>query len=142
MKFLLLSIFAKIPKVKEKSNAIKNMIKRMLPKHCKLLRSECFIKINVPRATLQFRQGVSFRNKITLGSRPVLTDEEEQTLEDWIFSCHTKGSRFRSESVQIYVKNFLNTHPRPNPVTENLPSRRRERRKEETRKIFKAKTQN
>lgn len=81
------------------------------------------LRYNVPRATLQFRQGVNFRNKITPGPRPVLTDEEEQTLEDWIFSCHTKGFPVRSEDVQISVKKFLDNYPRPNPFTENLPSR-------------------
>jgi hypothetical protein len=33
------------------------------------------LRYNLPRATLQFRRGVNFGNKVTPGPRPVLTDE-------------------------------------------------------------------
>lgn len=78
-------------------------------------------RFNVPRATLQFRLGSKFHDKITHGPTPVLTSKEEKLIEDWIIASQKKGFPIRLEDVQESVKKFLDANPRENPFKENKP---------------------
>lgn len=76
---------------------------------------------NIPRATLQFRLSTKFRNKISHGPSPVLTQPEEQVLEEWIILSQRKGFPIRFEDIQQSVKKFLDDNPRENPFKDNAP---------------------
>lgn len=78
---------------------------------------------SIPRATLQFRSCEKFKNKISLGPKPILTSEEEVLLEKWILTSHTKGFPLRMEDIQVSVKYFLDAVPRNNPFKNILSGR-------------------
>lgn len=54
---------------------------------------------NIPRATLQFRISAKFI-KSTHGPAPILTNNEENILVEWINKLHRKGFPKRKENVQ------------------------------------------
>lgn len=78
---------------------------------------------NVNRSTLQFRRSTKFKNKTTFGPSPVLTDQEEEQLEQFILNCHKKGFPTRDEDIKWSVKKFLDQNPRNNPFKDNLPGK-------------------
>lgn len=78
---------------------------------------------NVPRGTLQFRMGDKFRNKTSLGPSPVLSNDEENCLKDWIAECQNKGFPVRIEDIMESVKGFLDANPRTNAFVDNRPGR-------------------
>lgn len=77
-------------------------------------------KHGVPRSTIQFRLGNKFSTE-ELGPPPILTKEEETTLENWIVECCRKGFPRRKEDLQLSVQEFLTQNERPNPFKNNLP---------------------
>jgi hypothetical protein len=80
-------------------------------------------QFGLSRSTLQFR----IKNDITTaparGPSPILTQEEENTLKNWIFECHRKGFPRRMEDIQASVKQYLEQVPRNNPFKDNTPDR-------------------
>ena len=74
----------------------------------------------IPRSTIQNRLSGKFR-KISLGPAPILTNEEELIIVDWVLRCHRKGFPRRKENIQSAVKEFLQKQPRPNPFRDNKP---------------------
>lgn len=77
-------------------------------------------KYGIPRSTLQFRLSQKF-SKSTFGPRPILSNDEEQILVDWVFHSAKKGFPRRKEDLQISVKCFLDEKPRDNPFKDNMP---------------------
>ena len=75
----------------------------------------------VPRATIQFRLSNQFKNKTTLGPSPILSAEEEDTLEKWILAKHRMVCPRRKEGIQASVKDILDAKPRANPFKDNYP---------------------
>lgn len=74
----------------------------------------------MPRSTLRFHK----RNpghKTSLGPAPVLTLNEEKTLEDWIKTSAQKGFPRYKENILDNVQKFLIDNPRPNPFPNNRP---------------------
>lgn len=80
------------------------------------------LTFNIPRSTIQFRLSQNF-SKIQCGPPTVLTPQEEQDLILWIEKCSRKGFPRRMEDIQMSVKFFLDTSPRPNPFVNNFPGK-------------------
>ncbi|KAI4455752.1 hypothetical protein MML48_9g00000300 [Holotrichia oblita] len=74
----------------------------------------------IPRATLQFRKSQNYV-KPTFGPNPILSNDEEKILVNWIFENHKRGFPRRKDDVQESVKEFLDQRPRENPFVNNRP---------------------
>ena len=66
-------------------------------------------KYNIPRATLQFRLGDSFK-KVSKGPSTILTENEETKIVNWIVESQNKGFPKRKIDVQVSVQQFLNSN--------------------------------
>nr|CAI5817822.1 unnamed protein product [Callosobruchus analis] len=77
-------------------------------------------KYGIPQSTLQFRLTDKF-SKTTFGPKPILSQEEEKILVDWVLESHKKGFPRRKEDLWVSVKVFLDEKPRPNPFKDNMP---------------------
>lgn len=78
------------------------------------------LTFGIPRSTIQFRLSDKF-TKTQYGPQTVLTSQEEETLVRWIEKSMQKGFPRRMEDVQVSVKAFLDSNPRPNPFANNYP---------------------
>ncbi|KAI4455538.1 hypothetical protein MML48_9g00007544 [Holotrichia oblita] len=74
----------------------------------------------IARATLQFRKSQNYV-KPTFGPNPILSNDEEKILVNWIFENYKRGFPRRKDDVQESVKEFLDQRPRQNPFVNNCP---------------------
>jgi len=72
------------------------------------------------RATLQFRRSSRF-TKARHGPRPVLGEDEEETIVKWAKECHRKGFPKWGEDIQASIKQYLDSSLRQNPFKDNIP---------------------
>jgi len=56
-----------------------------------------------------------------LGPLPVLSDDEEQILVQWITDCYEKGLCQRKLGIQLSAKEFLTINKRKTPFKYNMP---------------------
>lgn len=63
-------------------------------------------KFSVSRSTLQNRLK-NHHQKISCGPVPVLSEEEEKTLEKWIIESSRKGFPQRKDDLLVSVKQYL-----------------------------------
>ncbi|CAK1603693.1 unnamed protein product [Parnassius mnemosyne] len=74
----------------------------------------------IPRGTLQFRLQGNFL-KTRPGPPTILTNDEENTLVEWIIQSSRKGFPRRKEDLLHSVTDFLKKSPRPNNFIDNKP---------------------
>ncbi|XP_016658809.1 uncharacterized protein LOC107883396 [Acyrthosiphon pisum] len=77
-------------------------------------------KFSVSRSTLQYR----LKNpdqKVSCGPAPVLSEEEEKTLEKWILESSRKGFPQRKDDLLISVKQYLDKNERTTIFKNNYP---------------------
>lgn len=77
-------------------------------------------KFSVSRSTLQHR----LKNpdqKVSCGPAPVLSDEEEKTLEKWILESSRKGFPQRKDDLLVSVKQYLDKNERTTIFKNNYP---------------------
>lgn len=77
-------------------------------------------QFQVPRATLQFRIK-NPNHKPLPGPSPVLNEEEENQIKNWLTVSHKKGFPKRKEDVLKSVSEFVKKSGRPNPFKDNIP---------------------
>lgn len=77
-------------------------------------------KFGIPRSTLHHRLKNPHRKK-TCGPATVLTEEEEDLLQNWIIDSCKKGFPRRKEDLLCSIQQFLETNERQNPFKNNLP---------------------
>lgn len=77
-------------------------------------------KYNIPRGTLQFKLK-NPSSKSQFGPTPYLTDEEENTIAEWLVKMARKGFPRRSDDVLDTVQKFLTDNPRDTPFVNNRP---------------------
>ncbi|XP_068085538.1 uncharacterized protein [Anabrus simplex] len=73
----------------------------------------------VPRSTLQ--RYLKGQPKSTFGPNPILSDNEEESLVNWLIDLSKKGFPRRREDVQLSVQEFLKSNERKTPFKDNLP---------------------
>nr|CAI5863634.1 unnamed protein product [Callosobruchus analis] len=77
-------------------------------------------KYGIPKSTIEFRIKHP-GHKDTCGPSPVLSDEEEKILVNWIIDTASKGFPKKANDLKSSVQKFLNDHPRNNPFKNNRP---------------------
>lgn len=116
-----------MPKVKGNSKYVKGYDEEVVQKALieiqnGMPKKQAAVKYGIPRQTLQYRMSEKFK-KIRHGPSSYLTEEEENTLEQWIVDSHRKGFPRRKNDVQASVKTFLDLNPRKTPFKDNIPGR-------------------
>lgn len=77
-------------------------------------------KFGVPRSSVQFK--IRHPNtKFKSGPDPVLTENEETELCNFIIQQSKRGFPRKKEDIQVCVKDFLKKNPRPNTFRNNKP---------------------
>lgn len=84
----------------------------------RLSKKQAAIQYGIPRATLIFRLSPNFV-KPRPGPPTILTDIEENAIENWLIGSQRKGFPKRKEEVFDAVKEFLSDVPRDHPFGEN-----------------------
>lgn len=77
-------------------------------------------KFSVSRSTLQHRLKNPDK-KVSCGPSPVLSEEEENTLEKWILESCRKGFPQRKEDLLVTVKQYLDKNERTTIFKNNYP---------------------
>ncbi|XP_041973215.1 uncharacterized protein LOC121728940 isoform X2 [Aricia agestis] len=77
-------------------------------------------KYGIPKSTLYFKLK-NPGHKTSRGPPPILTNEEEETLEKWILETSRKGFPLKKGDIQRSVQMFLRDNPRPNCFKNNYP---------------------
>ncbi|CAH2001068.1 unnamed protein product [Acanthoscelides obtectus] len=76
------------------------------------------LKYGVPKSTIEFKIKHP-DHKNTCGPSPVLNEEEEVILVNWILETARKGFPKKANDLKSSVQNF--DHPRKNPFNNNRP---------------------
>lgn len=77
---------------------------------------------NVPRGTIQSRLRKPCKN--LPGPDPILSNEEEGVLVQWVVDCCRKGFPKRKSDLQLSVASFLKKTGRDNPFKDDIPGKK------------------
>ncbi|XP_062704375.1 uncharacterized protein LOC134286727 [Aedes albopictus] len=73
----------------------------------------------VPRSTIRSRLKMKDRAVYRSGPMSVLTEQEEDELESWVFDSQRRGIPVTKDMLRESVKHFLDENPRDNPFINN-----------------------
>lgn len=76
---------------------------------------------DVPRSTIRSRLKMKDRAVYRSGPMSVLTEQEEDELESWVFDSQRRGIPVTKDMLRESVKHFLDENPRDNPFINNYP---------------------
>nr|CAI5845544.1 unnamed protein product [Callosobruchus analis] len=107
-----------MPKLKEYDKSNDRAVKDVINKVESYRSAEK--KYGIPKSTIEFRIKHP-GHKDTCGPSPVLSDEEEKILVNWIIDTASKGFPKKANDLKSSVQKFLNDHPRNNPFKNNRP---------------------
>lgn len=78
-------------------------------------------EFNIPRQTLSDK--VNKKHLGAVGKQPILTEDEESFLAEWIINSAKQGFPVTKEQLCNSVKGILDDLQRPNPFQDNRPGR-------------------
>ncbi|XP_062543539.1 uncharacterized protein LOC134211025 [Armigeres subalbatus] len=89
---------------------------------CGLLTVNQAAKVSgIPRTTLQYRNGNTYKNKGSPGPYAVFNQQEEDEIIKSLQELEQRGFPLTHRNLRLKVRDYLKIHPRNNPFKDNLP---------------------
>lgn len=83
--------------------------------------NEAARRFGVPKSTIRSRTKMNPRNVVRSGPQSILTSEEEDEIQKWIFDMQRRGFPVTQEMLMGTVQQILIAQPRKNPFKNNCP---------------------
>lgn len=93
-------------------------------KHDHMSINKAAIQFGIPKTTLFAKVNNGTPPGRKMGPPTVLTEEEEQWIEDWILAKAALGFPMHPNEVKLAVQKILLAEKRPNPFPNSLPGRK------------------
>ncbi|XP_039447320.1 uncharacterized protein LOC120426592 [Culex pipiens pallens] len=86
--------------------------------------NEAARRFGVPKSTIRSRTKMNPRNVVRSGPQSILTSEEEDEIQKWIFDMQCRGFPVTQEMLMGTVQQILIAQPRKNPFKNNCPGKK------------------